>query len=104
MDAPLEAAPPPQVPPRPRRVRWPLVALWAGVVVLAAIIVGAWWLVATPGGARVVLDRAAPALGKSAEVEGSEGRRGGALRSRLIESSRTDLHQRGDAVVKGTGA
>src|SRR5437763_12710944 len=102
MDAPLEAAPPPQVPPRPRRVRWPLVALWAGVVVLAAIIVGAWWLVATPGGARVVLDRAALALGKGAKVEGIEGRLGGALRIRLIEISRPDLYVRVDDVVMET--
>ena len=55
--------------PRARR-RWPLYAVAAFGALIVGLVVGTLWLVATPGGARVVLDRVAIALGKGTTVTG----------------------------------
>ena len=61
--------------------RWILVVL----VILIVLVVGAgYWIVATPGGAQLVLGRVAGMLGKGAKIEGVQGRLGGTLRVKLI--------------------
>ena len=81
-----------------------LVIAVIGIVAIVglAIVFGAWWIVGTPGGARLVLDRIALAAGKGARIEGVEGRLGGALRIALIEVSRPDLYVRIDDVAMET--
>ena len=77
--------------------RWLLALAWTATIAATVAIVAAWWLVATPGGARVVLDRIALGAGKGTRIEGVEGRLGGPLRVALIEVSRPDLYVRIEA-------
>lgn len=81
----------PVPPPRraPRRW-WPhallAIALLAGVLVLALA-----WLVATPGGAQLVLDRVAGFLGEGARMTGVEGSLAGTLRIKSLDVKRPDF-------------
>jgi translocation and assembly module TamB len=62
------------------------------LAVLAILLVlGFAWLIATPGGARLVLDRAASALGEGAKLSGVEGSFWGTLRIKAIDVKRPDL-------------
>ncbi|HUQ29849.1 MAG TPA: translocation/assembly module TamB domain-containing protein [Usitatibacter sp.] len=74
-----------------RTLRWVLVA--AIVLIVVAIGLG-YWIVATPGGAQLVLGRAAGMLGKGAKIEGVEGRLGGRLHVKLIVVDRPDFYAR----------
>jgi translocation and assembly module TamB len=85
----------------PRR-RWPLWLTWFATLVVAIGIVAAWWTVGTSGGARLVLDRVASALGIGAKWQGVEGRLGGRLTVKVIEVSRPDLYVRVDDVEMDT--
>jgi translocation and assembly module TamB len=87
--------PPPALPPRRRR-RWGLAALAAMLILLVLIAAGTYWIVATPGGAQLVLARVAGMLGKGAKFEGVEGQLGGSLRIKSIEIDRPDLFVRVD--------
>ena len=58
-------------------LRWFLVIAFVAVVAIVGV---GYWIVATPGGAQLVLDRLAGALGKGAKIEGVEGSLGGPLR------------------------
>jgi len=89
-------------PPRKRRRRWPLWLTWCVTIVVALAIVGAWWLIGTPGGARLVLDRVTSALGVGAKWQGVEGQLGGKLKVKVIEISRPDLYVRIDDVEMDT--
>jgi autotransporter translocation and assembly factor TamB len=60
--------------------------LLAGLLVL-----GVAWLVATPGGTRLVLDRAASFFGQGAKLAGVEGSLAGTLRIKSIDVVRPDL-------------
>lgn len=74
-----------------RALRWGLVV----IAVLVVLALGAgYWIVATPGGAQLVLGRVAGMLGKGARIEGVEGRLGGTLRVKLIVVDRADFHVR----------
>ncbi|HEX4782216.1 MAG TPA: translocation/assembly module TamB domain-containing protein, partial [Usitatibacter sp.] len=81
-------------------------ALATSLIVLAAIVlaiaVAGWWVIATPGGARFVLERAALMMGKGTRVEGVEGRLGGKLRVKLVLIDRPDLFVRVDDVDMDT--
>src|SRR5438105_2187425 len=74
-----------------RALRWILAALAVAIVVIVA---AGYWIVATPGGAQLVLGRVAGALGKGAKIEGVEGRLGGVLRVKLIVVDRPDFYVR----------
>jgi translocation and assembly module TamB len=82
-----------------RVLRWLLVI--ALVAVVAVVGVG-YWIVATPGGAQLVLDRLAGALGKGAKIEGVEGSLGGPLHVKLIVVDRPDFYVRIDDVEMET--
>src|SRR2546423_8506540 len=82
--------------------RWLLGLAWTAALGAAVVILAAWWLIATPGGARLVLDRIALAAGKGARIGGVEGRLGGPLRIGSIEISRPDLDVRIDALAMET--
>ncbi|HEX7466573.1 MAG TPA: hypothetical protein VF309_08025, partial [Usitatibacter sp.] len=76
--------------------RWGLAVL---VTLLAAIAIvggGVYWIVATPGGAQLVLSRAAGILGKGTKIEGVEGSLGGVLRVKSILIDRPELYVRVD--------
>ena len=89
--------------PRPRRRRrWPLWVTWIVTILAALAIVCAWWIIGTPGGARLVLDRVTSALGIGAKWHGVEGRLGGKLKVKAIEISRPDLYVRVDDVEMDT--
>jgi translocation and assembly module TamB len=78
---------------------WVLVAL----VLLIAVAIGTgYWIIATPGGAQLVLGRVAGMLGKGAKVEGVEGRLGGKLRVKLIVVDRPDFYVRVEDVEMDT--
>ena len=82
-----------------KALRW----IVAGVVVVILVVAGAgYWIVATPGGAQLVLGRIAGALGKGAKIEGVEGRLGGVLRVKLIVVDRADFYVRIDDVEMDT--
>ena len=82
-----------------KAIRWILVgALLAMLVIVAA----GYWIIATPGGAQLVLGRAAGMLGKGAKIEGIEGRLGGVLRVKLIVVDRPDFYVRIDDVEMET--
>ena len=77
----------------------------AVAAVLIVLLVGVvYWIVATPGGARVVLDRVAVMMGKGTTIEGVEGNLGGPLRVRLIVIDRPDLKVRVEDVDMDTSA
>src|SRR5687768_9079033 len=81
----------PTAPAPRRRPRWWLLALLALVALGVLLVAAVAWLVATPGGARLVLDRAAIALGEGAKLSGVEGTVHGTLRIRAIDIRRPDL-------------
>jgi len=90
----MSAAAPAAPPPRPPRRVWPrvLAAVLATVVVIVVLVAAAaYWLLATPGGARFLGGRVAGMLGQGAQIEGIEGRLGGMLRIHAIEIDRPDL-------------
>src|SRR5690349_1613759 len=70
------------------------IGLAVAAILVVALMGAAYWIVATPGGARIVLDRVAAAIGKGAKFEGVEGRLGGPLRVKLIVIDRPDLKVR----------
>jgi translocation and assembly module TamB len=74
-----------------RILRVALVAVLAAVVALVGI---GYWIVYTPGGAQLVLNRVAGALGKGAKIEGVQGSLGGPLRVKLIVVDRPDFYVR----------
>jgi len=82
-----------------RPLRWFLVI--ALVAVVAVVGVG-YWIVATPGGAQLVLGRVADKLGKSTKIEGVDGSLGGVLRVKLIVVDRPDFYVRVDDVEMDT--
>jgi translocation and assembly module TamB len=82
-----------------RLLRWFLVIALVAVV---AVVGMGYWIVATPGGAQLVLDRLAGMLGKGAKIEGVEGSLGGALRVKLIVVDRPDFYVRVDDVEMET--
>src|SRR5258708_15954215 len=82
-----------------RALRW---SLAAAAVAIAVIVAAGYWIVATPGGAQLVLGRVAGALGKGAKIEGIEGRLGGVLRVKLIVVDRPDFYVRIDDVEMDT--
>lgn len=86
---------PPAPPPRRRR-RWGLMALAFLAAMLAIAGAAIYWLVATPGGAQLLLSRAAGMLGKDVKIEGVAGSLGDVLRVKLILIDRRDLYVRID--------
>src|SRR5260221_9467397 len=116
---PLRARPPvrgarPQVPPRvlrddrvltmTRSSRWAL-AILATLLVMIALAGGAiYWLVRTPGGAELVVSRAAGLIGKGTKFEGVEGSLGGVLRVRSIVIDRPDLYVRVEGLEMDSSA
>lgn len=68
-----------------------MIALAAVLAAIAALVIGGWWIVATPAGAQLVLARVAGMLGKGAKIEGVAGRLGGVLKVKAIEIDRPDL-------------
>lgn len=66
------------------------------MALLLVVAIGAWWLLATPEGARFVLNQAIHAAGEGVRYEGFEGALGGPMRIRLLEVSRPDLYVRID--------
>ena len=95
-------SPPPPPAPR-RRFRRALAIALAAVLAIAALLAAlGWWIVATPGGAQLVVAKVANLLGHGAKIEGVEGRLGGALRIRRIEIDRPDLYVRIDDLVLDT--
>jgi translocation and assembly module TamB len=93
------SAPPP--PPRKRRhwLRNFAIALLALVAIIAAL---GYWIVATPGGAQLLLNRVAGMLGEGTKIEGVEGRIGGKLNIKSIVIDRPDLYVRVDDVELDT--
>ncbi len=90
-----ETAPSPPVPPPRRRSAWRTVVVIAVLVVVALIValaLGAWWILGTSGGARLVLGQVQGLLGPGARIEGIEGRIGGLLTVRHISLDRPDVH------------
>ena len=85
-------------PPPRRRRHWGRIVLVALVILLAVAGAIGYWIVATPGGAQLVLGKVASLLGKGAKIEGVEGRLGGMLRIKSIEIDRPDLYVRIDDV------
>ncbi|MGE5616358.1 MAG: hypothetical protein ACM3X5_05535, partial [Bacillota bacterium] len=79
--------PPP--PPRAPRV-WPyfLATFAAGI---ALVVVGIAWFLASPGGARLLLDRVAAAIGEGTRIEGVEGSLSSTLRIKSIQVTRPGL-------------
>jgi translocation and assembly module TamB len=73
-------------------------ALRVALVVVLLLVVGVagigYWIAYTPGGAQLVLNRVASALGKGAKIEGVEGSLGGPLRVKLIVVDRPDFYVR----------
>lgn len=95
--------PPPSAPSPPRRRRRKLkIAAWIFVVLLLLVAGVAYWIVATPGGAQLVLGRIAGMLGEGTKFEGVEGRLGGRLRIKAIEIDRPDLYVRVEDVDMDT--
>src|SRR3954462_2176750 len=82
-----------------KALRWILVG--AAIVVVLLVGVG-YWIVATPGGAQLVLGRVSGMLGKGARIEGVEGQLGGTLRVKLIVVDRPDFYVRVDDVEMDT--
>jgi len=82
-----------------KALRWLLVI---GLVAVVAVVGVGYWIVATPGGARLVLERVAGKLGKGAKIEGIEGSLGGPLRAKLIVVDRPDFYVRIDDVEMDT--
>jgi translocation and assembly module TamB len=80
-------------------LRWFLVIALVAVVAIVGV---GYWIVATPGGAQLVLDRLAGALGKGAKIEGVEGSLGGPLHVKLIVVDRPDFYVRVDDVEMET--
>jgi translocation and assembly module TamB len=78
------------------------IALVAILVLLVALASVVYWIVATPGGAQLVLGRIANLLGEGTKIEGVEGRLGGTLRIKLIEIDRPDLFVHVDDVEMDT--
>ena len=74
----------------PRR-RWWLHGLLAMVVLAGLLVLGIAWLIATSGGTRLVLDRAASFVGQGAKLGGVEGSLSGRLRIKSIDIARPDL-------------
>ena len=75
----------------PRRRRWWLHSLFAIVVLAGLLVLGIAWLVATPGGTRLLLDRVASFVGQGAKLDGVEGSLWGRLRIKSIDIARSDL-------------
>ena len=87
----MSATPAPVPASAPRRRRWWLAALVALALLVLLLVIAVAWLIATPGGARLVLDRAAIALGEGAKLSGVEGSFYGTLRIKAIDVRRPDL-------------
>jgi translocation and assembly module TamB len=87
----MSASAPPSPPPRRRR-RWGLIALVSLALLIAVAVGGIYWIVATPGGAQLVLGKVAALLGKGAKIEGVEGNLGGLLRIKSIVVDRPDFY------------
>ncbi len=83
-------------PPAPRHRRWWLRVLVAILVLLAIVGLAVAWLFTTPGGARVLLDRARSAFAPEATLGGVEGSLAGTLRVKTIEVTRPGLRVRID--------
>ncbi len=79
-----------------RTQRWGLAVLVTLVALLAFVGGGIYWIVATPGGAQLVLSRAAGVLGKGTRIEGVQGSLGGVLRVKSILIDRPGLYVRVD--------
>jgi translocation and assembly module TamB len=94
-------SPPPAPPPRRRR-RTLKIAAWILVLLLLLLAGVAYWIVATPGGAQLVLSRLAGVLGEGTKIEGVEGRLGGHLHIKSIEIDRPDLYVRVEDVDMDT--
>ncbi len=71
--------------------RWGLHALLALFALAGVVALAITWLVATPGGASLVLDRAAGLLGQGAKMSGVEGSLSGTLRIKSVDVTRPDL-------------
>ena len=82
-----------------RLLRWLLVV--ALVALVAAVGLG-YWILETPGGAHLVLERVAGKLGKGAKIDGIEGSLGGPLRVKLIVVDRPDFYVRIEDVEMDT--
>src|SRR3954463_675087 len=82
-----------------KALRWIAVGAVLAIVVIVA---AGYWIVATPGGAQLVLGRVAGMLGKGAKIEGVEGQLGGVLRVKLIVVKRPDFYVRIDDVEMDT--
>ena len=74
-----------------RAPRWWLHVLLAIAALGGALVLAVAWLVATPGGARLIFDRIAASLGKGVAITGVEGSLWGTLRVGSIEVVRPDL-------------
>jgi translocation and assembly module TamB len=70
------------------------VALVVGLAAVVAVVGIGYWIAYTPGGAQIVLNRVANALGKGAKIEGVQGSLGGPLHVKLIVIDRPDLYVR----------
>ncbi len=87
-----------------RSSRWAL-AILATLLVMIALAGGAiYWLVRTPGGAELVVSRAAGLIGKGTKFEGVEGSLGGVLRVRSIVIDRPDLYVRVEGLEMDSSA
>ena len=87
-----------------RTKRWGLAVLVALIGVLAIGGVAIYWIVATPGGARLVLSRVAGILGKGTKIEGVEGSLSGVLRVKSILIDRPELYVRIDDLEMDSSA
>ena len=79
-----------------RTSRWCLATLITLLVAITLVGGGIYWFVHTPGGAQLLLGRAAGFLGKGAKIEGVEGSLDGVLRVKSILIDRPDLYVRID--------
>ena len=79
-----------------RTSRWGLATLITLLVAITLVGGGIYWFVHTPGGAQLLLGRAAGFLGKGAKIEGVEGSLDGVLRVKSILIDRPDLYVRID--------
>src|SRR5687767_2647323 len=90
----------PDAAPRMRRRRpWWMHALFALLLAAGLAILLATWMLATPWGTRMVLDRAAGFFGQGAKLTGVEGSLAGTLRIRTVELKRPDFEARIEDLV-----
>ncbi len=100
----VDPAVPAPAPAARKRRRWGLVALVTLLAFIAFTGGVVYWIVATPGGAELVLSRAVDLLGKGAKVEGVEGSLGGVLRVKSILIDRPGLYVRIDDLEMDSSA